>query len=153
MSQLNLKVMMNKSKGFTLIELMIVVAIVGILAGIAYPSYSDYMMKARRADARSAMLGIALAQAKLRGSCSTYGSGIAAANDCATKKVKGVATTENGYYDLSLALVGTGGNGYIITAEAQGIQTGDTSGTDCTTLTFTVNANNPKGLKAPAGCW
>ena len=47
---------MKKLKGFTLIELMIVVAIVALLAAIAYPSYTRYVEKARRADAKSALL-------------------------------------------------------------------------------------------------
>jgi type IV pilus assembly protein PilE len=42
----------HAAKGFTLIELMIVVAVVGILAAIAYPSYQDSVRKSRRADAR-----------------------------------------------------------------------------------------------------
>ncbi len=46
-------------KGFTLIELMIAVAIVGILAGIAYPSYVNHVKKSRRADATVALLGLA----------------------------------------------------------------------------------------------
>lgn len=50
---------MNKIKGFTLVELMIVVAIVGILASIAIPSYQKNILKSRRADARSALLGFA----------------------------------------------------------------------------------------------
>ena len=50
---------MLNTKGFTLIELMIAVAIVGILAGIAYPSYQDSVRKSRRADAKGALLGFA----------------------------------------------------------------------------------------------
>lgn len=47
---------MNHKNGFTLIELMIVVAIVAILAGVAYPSYSAYIQRAHRTDAKTALL-------------------------------------------------------------------------------------------------
>jgi type IV pilus assembly protein PilE len=49
---------MAKNKGFTLIEIMIVVAIVGLLAAIALPSYESYMVKTRRATAASCLLGL-----------------------------------------------------------------------------------------------
>lgn len=50
---------MKASTGFTLIELMVTVAIIGIMAGIAYPSYQDSVMKSRRRDAQGALLGLA----------------------------------------------------------------------------------------------
>ena len=47
---------MNKDRGFTLMELMVVVAIVGILGAVAYPSYIDSTRKARRADAQADLI-------------------------------------------------------------------------------------------------
>lgn len=52
----------RSARGFTLIELMIAVAVVGILAAIAYPSYTDYVRKARRATAESALMDLASKQ-------------------------------------------------------------------------------------------
>ena len=46
----------TQQQGFTLIELMIVVAIVGILSAIAYPSYAEYVRRGHRADARAGLL-------------------------------------------------------------------------------------------------
>lgn len=51
--------MVNKTKGFTLIELMIVVAIIGILAAIAYPSYQEYVRKTKRTEAQAELLDLA----------------------------------------------------------------------------------------------
>ena len=51
--------MVNSNKGFTLIELMIVVAIIAILASIAYPSYQESVRKTKRTDAQASMIDVA----------------------------------------------------------------------------------------------
>lgn len=59
-------------RGFTLIELMIVVAIIGIIAAVAYPNYVDYVERGRRVDAQTALMGLASAMERHRTSNNTY---------------------------------------------------------------------------------
>ena len=58
--------------GFTLIELMITVVIIGVLAGIAYPGYRDYVTQARRSEAQTLLLSIVNQQEKFFSDCSWY---------------------------------------------------------------------------------
>ena len=85
-------------KGVTLIELMIVVVIVGILASIAVPSYRNYMLRAQRSDAMSALLRVAAAQEKFYLQNNTYADDDALADD--PPAGLGIAGTDNGWYDL-----------------------------------------------------
>ena len=140
---------MNKEKGFTLIELMIVVAIVAIIAAIAVPSYQDAVRKGKRADAVAALSRLQLAQEKLRGSCALYAnvlSSSATADNCTTRTLAFSTSSEQGYYALSISAAT--GNSYTLEADPQNSQSGDSA---CNPMTITYSGGAT--IKGPAGCW
>ena len=120
-------------RGFTLIELMIVVAVIGILATIAYPSYQDYIRKARRIDAQSVMLDIQLLQEKYRVNHVSYGS------------LTDLGSFPSDYY--TFAISGNTASAYTITATAKS-GTSQASDTGCTSMTV-----NQASTKTPDTCW
>jgi len=68
---------MNNKKGLTLIELLVVILIIGILAGIAVPIYTNYMIRARRADAKTALEQLRASQEMRRAERGSYATDIA----------------------------------------------------------------------------
>ena len=128
--------MKSKISGFTLIELMIVVIIVGILTMIALPSYQDYARKSRRADVLTKLLDTQLHEEKWRANNSKYA--ITATS---------VGSPSSDYYTFTIASPST--NSYTITANAIGNQVKDKQdGVACTALS--INQNNDK---TPTECW
>ena len=126
-------------RGFTLIELMIAVAVVAILAAIALPSYQDYVRRARRSDGKEALLRVQIEQEKWRTNNSSYTS---------TLSDLGLTSPSvEGYYTIAIA-AGANGISFTATATATGSQASDSG---CTPLTLTVAAAGE--TKGPAGCW
>ena len=139
----------RRTRGFTLIELMIVVAVVAILASIALPAYFGSVRKARRAEAVSALSAVQQAQERWRANSPTY-----AASSALTAAPPGglglAAATPNGYYAIAVSAAAS--SSYTVTATAQGAQTADRmGGVQCSPLTVTVT--NGSGVNTPAACW
>jgi type IV pilus assembly protein PilE len=130
-------VIYKKRNGFTLVELMIVVVIIGILAAVAIPSYTSYLVRSSRTAAEAEMLQLAGLQEKiyLNSNKYAYGSaGISMAytgnpNDDATSPGglgKAGGTTSDGKYSLSLVTLAsnaTCADGDFLSATAAGAQT------------------------------
>ena len=79
---------MKRRAGFTLVELMIVLAIIGILASIAYPGYASYITRSRRIEAQMAMLDIMQQQERFYSLHNTYVAFSAESDDPASRRFK-----------------------------------------------------------------
>lgn len=97
--------LMTRGKGFSLIELMIVVAIIGIIASIAYPSYTQYVERARRSDAQGALMGLAAAMERHRTVNGTYAGAGAGGADTGAPSIYSAEAPVDGnpkFYDLTI---------------------------------------------------
>lgn len=126
-------------RGFTLIELVIVLTVVAILAAVAVPGYQSQMRASRRAEAREALMRIQAAQERWRSSNASYAATVAAIGQ--------PATSADGNYALSVS--GASATGYTATATAQAKQASDSS---CATITVAV-AGNSMTYGPSNTCW
>lgn len=130
---------MRRNYGFTLIELMIVVAIVGVLAAIAVPLYNEQVRKGRRADAVRAAGDLQLALESWRSENPSYAN--CAGVGCGSGTYPTAPTSD--YY--TIAMSGQNETAYTVTATPSGVQAGDR----CGVLTATRNS---KPSWATAAC-
>jgi type IV pilus assembly protein PilE len=92
-------------KGFTLMELMMVVVIIGLLAAIAIPLYNGYVTRTRRADAITALQSVALAEEKARAESGSYVSEATLIGTYGLKPATGNNYTVSQYYNIVITNV------------------------------------------------
>ena len=127
-------------QGFTLVELMVVVVVIAILAGMAFPAYQANVRKAKRNDAIEALLRIQVAQEKWRISDTDY----------ATLAELGSPSTLEGFYTITI-LANTA-TGYTLRATALGDQLQDKAeGVSCSPMELLVSSGGDS--KSPTACW
>lgn len=137
--------------GVTLIELMVVVAVLAILATIVVPTYERYMTSVRRADGRAAATDVALAQERFISVYQTYTDDFEAlrdlaALDAALVKPTGEGISPKGFYLLSVTATTTA---FTVTAT----RTPSAADPECTSMTLdSTGAKDGTGTKKEK-CW
>ena len=128
-------------RGMTLIELLIVVAIVGILAAIAGPAWNDQVIKSRRADARNTLLAAQIEQEQYRANNLTYATSMSAMG------MGSFDSTSRDYYRVEV--VSADATSFLITATPNGNQANDS-----TCNIFAVRQTGPEHSGyAALSCW
>jgi type IV pilus assembly protein PilE len=134
-------------RGFTLIELMITVAIVAILTTLAYPSYIEHIKKTRRGEAKTALLDLATRQERYFSVNNTYADTPVKLGLTGAAFPIPILVSSRSYYNMSVT-VGTPPSTYTVTATPQGDQTSDACGN------YTLNYLGQQGNSTAATeCW
>ena len=128
----------RKSLGFTLIEIMVAVLIIGILTAIAVPSYQSYLLKGNRAAAQAYLIDIAQQQQQYLLDARTYATNVTGLSMTTPTNVSTYYTIQDPF------TIGTAPNSFSITATPVGSQASDTCGT--------LLIDN-LGNKTPVNCW
>ncbi len=141
---------MKRQAGFTLIGVIIAIAIVAILAGISYPIYLRYVNNSRRTSAITALQRAAAAEEKHYAAYNAYATSLTTLS-YSTNTVAIPSSTQH-WYDLSASKDTSGGSPYKLTAKPVGAQATDKCGTFILTGTGAKKVSNSTGMSATK-CW
>ena len=133
--------MRARMRGITLIELMIVVVVVSILAAIAYPNYQEFVARAKRNEARAALLRLATNQERFYLNNNTFTADMTQIGFSSSP-----FTTETGYYVISVTSATT--SNFSATAT---YRHGGSEANKC--LTFTIDGRGRKSSGPATDCW
>ena len=135
---------MRSTRGFTLIEVLIVVAVITILTTIAWPSYSRYVMRGKRADAQTLMMDISGREEQYLLDARTYTAALDATGLNLVRQGWSCSATtcSNPNYDITVTVTAGPPPGYTINATAKSTQVADGN----------LSLNN-LGAKTPANKW
>lgn len=135
--------MLNKCRGFTLMEVLVTVGIIAILGMIAGPSYFDYLTGSRRAEAHTTLLALAQAEEQWFTNNNTYTGTVANLTPLIPSIIANNVNQGNYTFTIPTA------NGTTFTVQADAVGGGPQAGdTGCTTITLTA-----AGVQGPAACW
>jgi len=144
------------ARGFTLIELMITVAIIGILVKVAYPAYNQSVIKSRRADAKTALLDLAQREERYMSTANTYTIDPVKLGYTAGSTLPiSVMTGSKAYYSLTVSATSGSTIATSFTATATPVSTQLTGDTKCGsfTLTNTGLQDVANATGTAADCW
>lgn len=152
---------MNSKRGFTLIELLIAIVIVGVLAAVAVPAYGNYIVEARRADAKQELAKLTNIMENCRSMNQTYVNCLGTSGTAATDLTASLGNDVSSYYTAA-ATTAVAANTYVLVLNTQGSQNRDVAachiiGIDSNGVRFSGTAPGGTGFDVtnpdPGRCW